>query len=54
MLPVLRTEFGVSAGLASLSVSAVVFGIALANLPFGVIADRHPIRRIVIAGALRE
>ena len=50
VLPVLRSEFGVTPAVASLTVSAVVFGIALANLPFGVLADRLPIRPLVLAG----
>src|SRR5438477_11764752 len=51
VLPVLKEEFGVSAGVASLTVSAVVLGIALANLPFGVLADRFPIQRLILWGA---
>lgn len=50
VLPVLQAEFGVGAGAASLSVSAVILGIALANLPFGMAADRYPIRPIILAG----
>src|SRR5437879_13329155 len=50
VLPVLKDEFGVTPGIASLTVSAVVLGIALANLPFGVLADRFPIRPIVLGG----
>ena len=50
VLPVLAAEFGVTPGIASLTVSAVVLGIALANLPFGVLADRFPIGPIVISG----
>jgi YNFM family putative membrane transporter len=50
VLPVLKEEFGVTPGIASLTVSAVVLGIALANLPFGVLADRFPIRPIVLGG----
>jgi YNFM family putative membrane transporter len=50
VLPVLKEEFGVTPGVASLTVSAVVLGIALANLPFGVLADRFPIRPIVLGG----
>ena len=50
VLPVLQAEFGVSANAASLSVSAVVLGIALANLPFGMAADRYPIRPIILTG----
>src|SRR6266436_3458531 len=50
VLPVLKEEFGVTPGIASLTVSAVVLGIAVANLPFGVLADRFPIRPIVLGG----
>src|SRR5437763_12993650 len=50
VLPVLTAEFGVTPGVASLTVSAVVLGIALANLPFGVLADRVPIGPIVLCG----
>jgi MFS transporter, YNFM family, putative membrane transport protein len=52
VLPILTAEFGVTPAVASLTVSAVVLGIALANLPFGVIADRFPIRPIVAAGGV--
>jgi YNFM family putative membrane transporter len=50
VLPVVEKEFGIDAKWASLSVSAVIFGIALANLPFGVIADRYPIMPIILIG----
>jgi YNFM family putative membrane transporter len=50
VLPILSEEFGVSPAVASLTVSAVVLGIALANLPFGVLADRLSIRPLVIGG----
>src|SRR5882724_9031600 len=50
VLPILTEEFGVTPAVASLTVSAVVLGIALANLPFGVMADRFPIRPIVAGG----
>jgi YNFM family putative membrane transporter len=50
ILPVLREEFGIGAAQASLTVSAVVFGIALATLPFGRLADRFPARPIILAG----
>ena len=52
VLPVLRLEFGVAEGVASRTVSAVVLGMALANLPFGALADRWPIRRILLGGGL--
>jgi len=50
VLPVLGKEFGIGAAEASLSVSAVIFGIALATLPFGLLADRFPARPILLAG----
>jgi YNFM family putative membrane transporter len=50
VLPVIEKEFVIDAKWASLSVSVVIFGIALANLPFGVIADRYPIRPIILLG----
>jgi YNFM family putative membrane transporter len=40
VLPVIENEFAIDARTASLSVSTVIFGIALANLPFGMLADR--------------
>jgi MFS transporter, YNFM family, putative membrane transport protein len=50
VLPVIRSEFGVSASYASLTVSAVIFGIALATLPFGRLADTLPVRPILFTG----
>lgn len=50
VLPVLREEFGVSASAASLTISAVILGIALANLPFGMLVDRYPVRPIILLG----
>jgi YNFM family putative membrane transporter len=50
VLPVLQQEFGIDARTASFSVSAVFFGIAVANLPFGVLADRYPLQPIVLSG----
>ncbi len=52
VLPVLTMEFGVSEFQASLSVSAVILGIALANLPFGLLADRSPVRPIILVGGI--
>ncbi|WP_275975768.1 MFS transporter [Geothrix terrae] len=52
VLPVLSRTFGVGEGTASLTVSAVVLGIALANLPFGALADRMAIRPILLTGGL--
>jgi MFS transporter, YNFM family, putative membrane transport protein len=50
VLPVLQQEFGVSPSQASYTVSAVILGIALANLPFGLLADRFPIHRLILVG----
>jgi YNFM family putative membrane transporter len=50
VLPVLRREFGIDAAYASLSVSAVIFGIALATLPFGRLVDRFPARPLILFG----
>jgi YNFM family putative membrane transporter len=50
VLPVIRVEFGVSAAQASYTVSATILGIALANLPFGMLADYMPVRRLILVG----
>ncbi len=50
VLPILEMEFAVDARTASLSVSAVIFGIALANLPFGILADRYSVKPIIFIG----
>lgn len=52
MLPVLQTEFATDMVTASFSVSAVILGIALLNLPFGFLADRLPIRPLILTGGL--
>ena len=52
VLPVLSAEFGVDETRASLSVSAVILGIALSILPFGRLADRYAIRPIILVGGL--
>jgi YNFM family putative membrane transporter len=50
VLPIIETEFGVGPSQASLTVSAVILGIALANLPFGWLADRVPVKRLILVG----
>ncbi|MBW2435245.1 MAG: MFS transporter, partial [Deltaproteobacteria bacterium] len=50
VLPVLSVEFGINESTASFSVSAVILGIALSNLPFGRLADRYPIKPIILTG----
>lgn len=52
VLPVLQQEFQASSVTVSFTISAVILGIALANLPFGILADRLPIRPIIITGAV--
>ena len=51
MLPVLQAQFAISASVASLSVSAVIIGMAATTLPIGVLVDRYPARPLMIAGA---
>lgn len=50
VLPVLAAEFGLDELGASLSVSLAILGITLANLPFGMLADRLPLRPIILTG----
>ena len=52
VLPVLQQEFGVTPSQASLTMSAVIFGMALANLPFGALADIFSVRRLIFSGSL--
>lgn len=50
VLPIIQAEFGVSETKASLTISAVIFGIALSNLPLGSAADRFPIKPLILIG----
>lgn len=50
VLPVLQAEFGVDEARASWTIAAVVLGIALSNLPFGLLSDRYSIRPIILIG----
>jgi YNFM family putative membrane transporter len=52
VLPVLETEFGVGHSQASYTVSVVILGIALANLPFGWLSDRVAVRRLILVGGV--
>jgi YNFM family putative membrane transporter len=52
VLPVISDEFGINETRASLSVSAVILGIALSILPFGKLSDRYAIRPIILVGGL--
>ena len=50
VLPLIQESYQVSASRASITISAVIFGITLANLPFGTLADRWRIRPIILMG----
>jgi YNFM family putative membrane transporter len=52
VLPVLQKEFGAEETRTSLTVSSVILGIALANLPFGMLADRYAIKPIILIGGI--
>jgi MFS transporter, YNFM family, putative membrane transport protein len=52
VLPVLQSEFAVDMVLVSFSVSAVILGIAISNLPFGALADRVAIQPIILIGGV--
>jgi YNFM family putative membrane transporter len=52
VLPVLQAEFASDLVTVSLTVSMVILGIALANLPFGSLADRVPIQPVVLTGGV--
>jgi YNFM family putative membrane transporter len=52
VLPVLRNEFSADMVLVSFTVSAVILGMALSNLPFGFLADWLPIHPIILTGGL--
>ncbi len=52
VLPVLQQEFAADMIKVSLTVSAVILGITCSNLPFGFLADRLPIQRIILVGGV--
>ena len=52
VLPVLKSEFSADMVLVSFTVSAVILGIAISNLPFGFLADRLPIHPIIFTGGV--
>ena len=52
VLPILQEEFASDLVTVSFTVSAVILGIALANLPFGLLADRLPIHPIILTGGI--
>ena len=51
VLPLITKEFNVSETTASLTVSMVILGIVLSNLPFGKLSDRISIRHIIACGS---
>jgi MFS transporter, YNFM family, putative membrane transport protein len=52
VLPILQQEFASDMVTVSLTVSAVILGIALSTLPIGYLADRWPIHPLIVTGAL--
>ncbi len=52
ILPALQKEFVTNMVVVSFTVSAVIFGIAISNLPFGFLSDRLPIQPIIFTGGL--
>ena len=50
VLPILQAQFRVSPSAASLTVSAVILGMALATLPIGALVDRHRASALMQAG----
>jgi len=52
VLPVLAREFGANPFQVSLTVSAVIMGIAISILPIGALADRMPVHRILFVGGI--
>jgi YNFM family putative membrane transporter len=51
VLPILEAQFAIGPSAASLSVSAVIVGMAVTTLPIGALVDRYPARRLMITGA---
>lgn len=52
VLPVMQQEFAASKSGVSLTVSGLIAGIALANLPIGMLADRYPLRPLLVGGGI--
>ncbi len=52
VLPILQKEFAVDMVMVSFTISAVILGIAISNLPFGFLSDRLPIHPIILVGAV--
>ncbi len=52
VLPVLREEFQANAAQVSFTVSAVILGVALSNMPVGDLADRVAVHRMILFGGV--
>lgn len=52
ILPILQQEFSIDVLTVSFTVSAVILGMALSNLPFGYIADHYPVQPIILVGSV--
>lgn len=52
VLPVLQDEFSVGLVMVSFSISVVILGIALSNLPFGMLVDKYDIQPIILVGGI--
>ncbi len=52
VLPILQSEFAADMVLVSFSVSILILGIAISNLPFGVLVDRIAIQPIILSGGI--
>jgi YNFM family putative membrane transporter len=52
ILPALQKEFSTDMVVVSFTVSAVIFGIAISNLPFGFLSDRLSIHPIIFFGGV--
>ena len=50
VLPVLQSEFSADLVQVSFTVSAAILGIAISNLPFGILSDRLEIHPILLTG----
>ncbi len=52
VLPILQTQFATDMVTVSFTVSAVILGLAVSIVPFGILADRWPIRPLVLTGGI--
>ena len=52
VLPVLQSEFSANTLTVSYTVAAVILGVAISTLPFGILVDHMPIRPIILGGGM--